>query len=105
MQEHGYSRLTVDVDIIVPNIDFAVEKLSLNGFRTNLGSTMTVTDRETKVEVDLLPGGLESRFRSAGPANADYGIGRAIAADPPRADFRKALNLAGKRRLARAGLR
>ena len=29
----------------------------MNGFRQNPGSRMTVTDRETKVEVDLLPGG------------------------------------------------
>jgi hypothetical protein len=57
VQEHGYPRFTVDVDIIVPDVGLAIEKLSLNGFRTNPGSTMTVTDRETKVEVDLLPGG------------------------------------------------
>ncbi len=54
VQEHGYPRFTVDVDIIVPDVDFAREKLSLNGFREN---QMTVTDRETKVEVDLLPAG------------------------------------------------
>jgi hypothetical protein len=29
----------------------------MNGFKQNRGSKMTVTDRETKVEVDLLPGG------------------------------------------------
>ena len=57
VQEHGYARFTVDVDIIVPDVEVAIEKLRLNGFRTNPGSTMTVTDRETKVEVDLLPGG------------------------------------------------
>jgi hypothetical protein len=57
VQEHGYPRFTVDVDIIVPDVEFAVEKLSLNGFRVNPGSKMTVTDRDTKVEVDLLPGG------------------------------------------------
>ncbi len=71
VQEHGYPRFTVDVNIIVPDVDVAREKLSLNGFRTNPGSTMTVTDRETKkrtgrrvrraraeeVEVNLLPGG------------------------------------------------
>jgi hypothetical protein len=50
VQEHGYPRFTVDADIIVPDVDFAREKLAMNGF-------MTVTDRETKVEVDLLPGG------------------------------------------------
>ena len=57
VQEHGYPRFTVDVDIIVPDVEFAREKLSMNGFRPNPGSKMTVTDRETKVEVDLLPGG------------------------------------------------
>lgn len=57
VQEHGYPRFTADVDIIVPDVDLAREKLTLNGFRTNPGSNITVTDRETKVEVDLLPGG------------------------------------------------
>ena len=33
VQEHGYPRFTVDVDIIVPDVEFAREKLSLNGFK------------------------------------------------------------------------
>jgi len=57
VQEHGYPRFTVDVDIIVPDVEVAMEKLAMNGFKANPGSRMTVTDRETKVEVDLLPGG------------------------------------------------
>ena len=57
MQEHGYPRFTVDVDIIVPDVQLAREKLSMNGFKENPGSGMTVTDRETKVEIDVLPGG------------------------------------------------
>lgn len=57
VQERGYPRFTVDVDLIVPDVAFAMEKLSMNGFKANPGSQMTVTDRETKVEVDLLPGG------------------------------------------------
>ena len=57
VQERGYPRFTVDVDIIVPDVEFAIEKLSMNGFQQNSGSNMTVTDRETKVEVDVLPGG------------------------------------------------
>jgi hypothetical protein len=57
VQEHGYPRFTVDVDIIVPDVDFAREKLAMNGFQENPGSRMTVTDRETRVEIDLLPGG------------------------------------------------
>jgi hypothetical protein len=57
VQEHGYPRFTVDVDVIVPDVELAREKLSMNGFKANPGSKMTVTDRETKVEVDLRPGG------------------------------------------------
>ena len=57
VQEHGYPRFTVDVDIIVPDVPFAREKLAMNGFKANPGSNMTVTDRESKVEIDLLPGG------------------------------------------------
>jgi hypothetical protein len=57
VQEHGYPRFTVDVDVIVPDVEFAMEKLSMNGFKANPGSKMTVTDRDTTVEVDLLPGG------------------------------------------------
>jgi hypothetical protein len=47
----------VDVDVIVPDVELAREKLSMNGFKANPGPKMTVTDRDTKVEVDLLPGG------------------------------------------------
>jgi hypothetical protein len=57
VQERGYPRFTVDVDIIVPDVELAKEKLAMNGFKANPGSRMTVTDRDTKVEVDLLPGG------------------------------------------------
>src|ERR1017187_3368837 len=57
VQEHGYPRFTVDVDIIVPDVELARDKLCMNGFKENPGSRMTVTDRETRVEVDLLPGG------------------------------------------------
>ena len=34
VQEHGYPRFTVDVDIIVPDVQFALEKLSMNGFKS-----------------------------------------------------------------------
>lgn len=47
VQEHGYPRFTVDVNIIVPDVDFAREKLCINGFKENPGSKMTVTDRES----------------------------------------------------------
>jgi hypothetical protein len=57
VQEHGYPRFTVDVDIIVPDVPFAREKLLMNGFEANTNPKMTVTDRTTKVEIDLFPGG------------------------------------------------
>src|SRR5438034_756888 len=57
VQQHGYPRFTLDVDIIVPDVDFARQKLAMNGFKENPGSKMTVTDRETRVEIDLLQGG------------------------------------------------
>jgi len=57
VQEHGYPRFTIDANLIVPDVQFALEKLTMNGFKANPGSKMTVTDRETKVEVDFLPGG------------------------------------------------
>lgn len=53
VQEHGYARFTVDVDLIVPDVAAAREKLSLHGFRSSPGSSMTVTDPETEVEVEL----------------------------------------------------
>ncbi len=62
VQENGYARFTADVDIVVPDVAQARTVLSLNGFRENPGSSMTVTDRISKVEVDLLPGG-----KSVGP--------------------------------------
>src|ERR1017187_5309191 len=57
VQEHGYPRFTVDVDIIVPDVRSTREKLAMNAFKRNPGPRMTVTARETKVEIDLLPGG------------------------------------------------
>jgi len=57
VQEHGYARMTADVDIIVRDVHSARSFLSIRGFRPNQGSSMTLTDRITKVEVDLLPAG------------------------------------------------
>ena len=57
VQEHGYPRFTIDVYLIVPDVHLAREKLAINGFKANPGSNMTVTDRKTKVEVEVLPGG------------------------------------------------
>jgi hypothetical protein len=58
VQEHGYPRLTIDVDLIVPDPSIAVWRLQQSGmFRKNQGSKMTVTDKETLFPVDLLAGG------------------------------------------------
>ena len=58
VQEHGYPRLTIDVDVIVPDPGQAMWRLRQSGlFRKNQGSRMTVTDKETKVPIDLLKGG------------------------------------------------
>jgi len=57
VQENGYPRFTQDVDLVVPDVSEARGILSISGFRENPGSSMTVTDRQTKFEVDLLPGG------------------------------------------------
>jgi hypothetical protein len=62
VQEHGYPRLTVDVDIIVPDVEFAREKLCMNGFNS-----------ETKVGIDLLPGA------TPGNASSDSGSSNHLA--------------------------
>ena len=67
VQENGYPRFTQDIDIIVPNVAEAKEKLQMNGFKGNPGSNMTVTDRETKVEIDVLPGG-----KNVGPGPVNF---------------------------------
>ena len=66
VQERGYPRLTVDVDLVVPDPGEAIWRLQQSGlFRKNQGSGMTVTDRETRVPVDLLRGG--STVSEGGP--------------------------------------
>ena len=77
VQEHGYPRFTADVDIIVPDVNFAREKLSLNGFKANPGSSMTVTDRETKIEIDVLPGG-----GKVGPGPVNFPIPTIVSEHP-----------------------
>ena len=60
VQEHGYPRLTLDVDIVVPDILEAVEFLTadLSGpFFRIAGCEDRVEDRRTGVKIDLLPGG------------------------------------------------
>lgn len=60
VQEYGYPRLTVDVDLIVPNVAAAYKVLSIAGFkpsRETPGVTGFMVDRENKIELDLLPAG------------------------------------------------
>lgn len=78
VQENGYPRFTSDVDVIVPDVAEAREFLSIRGFKPNPGSSMTLTDRETKVEVDLLPGG-----GKVGPGPLVFPIPTTISTDLP----------------------
>ena len=60
VQEHGYPRLTIDVDIVVPDVLEAVEFLtaSLTGpFYRVPKVEDRVEDRRNGVEIDLLPAG------------------------------------------------
>src|SRR5258706_11846819 len=45
VQERGYPRYTMDIDIIVPDVELAYEKLCRNGFKVNPGSAATVMDQ------------------------------------------------------------
>lgn len=60
VQEHGYPRLTLDVDIVVPDVLEAREWLTadLSGpFVPVSGCHDRVIDTRTGVKIDLLPGG------------------------------------------------
>ena len=60
VQEHGYPRVTIDVDIVVPDVLEAVEFLTadLSGpFVRVRGRQDAVEDRRSGVIVDLLPAG------------------------------------------------
>ncbi len=60
VQEHGYPRVTIDVDIVVPDVQDAVEFLTadLSGPFTRVkGIEDRVEDRRNGVAVDLLPAG------------------------------------------------
>jgi hypothetical protein len=57
LQEHGYARFTMDVDLVVPDIEQAKDVLAINGFTEVPGTTKILKDRENKVTIDLLPGG------------------------------------------------
>ena len=60
VQEHGYPRVTIDVDIVVPDVLEAVDFLTadLSGpFARVKGCEDRVEDRRNGVQVDLLPAG------------------------------------------------
>jgi hypothetical protein len=60
VQEHGYPRVTIDVDMVVPDVQEAVEFLTadLSGPFTRVqGYEDRVEDRRNGVAVDLLPAG------------------------------------------------
>lgn len=60
VQEHGYPRVTIDVDIVVPDVLEAVEFLtaSVTGpFYKVYGIHDRVEDRRNEVKIDLLPAG------------------------------------------------
>ena len=60
VQEHGYPRMTIDVDIVVPDVLEAVEFLtaSLTGpFYRMPDVDVRVEDRRNGVPIDLLPAG------------------------------------------------
>ena len=88
VQEHGYARFTSDVDVIVPKVVDARGILSINGFRENSGSSMTVTDRVSKVEVNLLPGG-----HSVGPGPLILPIPQTVSSNPTFVDLRTLLEM------------
>lgn len=58
VQEYGYPRETNDVDLIVPDVHEAYQILSSADFKPlRDGVIGLMTDRETKVDIDLLPAG------------------------------------------------
>jgi hypothetical protein len=83
VQENGYARFTSDVNIVVPNVAAARERLSINDFRENPGSSMTLTDRYSQIEVDLLPGG-----GSIGPGPLPLPLPTVVSTQPTFADLR-----------------
>jgi hypothetical protein len=88
VQENGYARFTNDVDIVVPDVAEARGILSISGFRENPGSSMTVTDRITKVEVDLLPGG-----GAVGPGPLRLPLPLVVNSEPVIADLKTLIEI------------
>src|ERR1043166_6363090 len=65
VQEHGYVRTTVDIDVVVSDVDAAVDWLAAHGFVEVPGPggfrfsevTVVMRDSANDVKVDILPGG------------------------------------------------
>src|SRR5205085_3976029 len=57
VQLHGYPRTTVDVDIIVPDVQEAHQFLLANGYRVSAQQLLAVVDQDPRVRIDLLPAG------------------------------------------------
>lgn len=57
VQEYGYARTTIDIDMIVPNRKLVMDYLSIHGFKEVRGNKMKLIDRSNNVEVDVLEGG------------------------------------------------
>jgi len=57
VQVHGYPRFTVDADIVVPDLVATHQILLSHGYSPSLRVATGVIDPQTKVRIDLLPGG------------------------------------------------
>jgi hypothetical protein len=61
VQEHGYPRVTIDVDMVVPDVLDALEILTADVtgplFRLRGGIEDRIQDRRTETMIDLLPAG------------------------------------------------
>jgi len=65
VQHHGYVRNTLDVDIVVSDVDAACDLLAANGFEEDPGPggfrwshvKVIMTDKENGVDVDVMPAG------------------------------------------------
>src|SRR5438067_999774 len=57
VQLHGYPRMTVDVDIVVPDVQQAHDFLVANGYKASAAQPMAVIDPIRRVKIDLLPSG------------------------------------------------
>ena len=57
VQLHGYPRTTIDVDIVVPDVEQAHKFLIQHGYQASLRQLLAVIDPARKVKIDLLPAG------------------------------------------------